>query len=182
MSIQLFVTVRYIFTCNSMITMIRKTFSALSCRALSYQSKEQASILKSVLNEITLLLSTCHIELNWVVLKQFFSWFFKWFLFRFSIFGFYLIGFFIFLESHKVKAELIHSLCVLGKAVPERTDLQSSIIALAKQASILVSIVSLTHLSQYSVDTSLTNSTQQVFFCQYSHYLIFKKLQSISKY
>lgn len=78
---------------------------------------------------------------------------------RFSIFGFYLIGFFIFLESHKVKAELIHSLCVLGKAVPERTDLQSSIIALAKQASILVIIVSLTHLSQYSVDTSLTNLT-----------------------
>lgn len=36
-------------------------------------------------------------------------------------------------KSHKVKAELIHSLCVLGKAVPERTDLQSSIIALAKQ-------------------------------------------------
>ena len=43
---------------------------------------------------------------------------------------------FLFVESHKVKAELIHSLSVLGKAIPERTDLQSSIIALAKQASI----------------------------------------------
>lgn len=42
---------------------------------------------------------------------------------------------FLFVESHKVKAELIHSLSVLGKAIPERTDLQSSIIALAKQAS-----------------------------------------------
>lgn len=36
-------------------------------------------------------------------------------------------------RSHKVKAELIQSLCVLGKAVPERAELQASIITLAKQ-------------------------------------------------